>query len=51
MKLTDVILWLASGGLVALGIYIGPSLLKFAERFDDAEEERLWKHLLHPERS
>ncbi len=47
MKLTYIFVWLACGGLVALGLYVVPSLLKFAEHRDDAEEEQLWRHLLH----
>ncbi len=47
MKLTYIFAWLAGGVLVALGLYIVPFLLKFAEHRDDAEEERLWRHLLH----
>ena len=51
MKLTYFFMWLACGGLVALGVYLGPTLLRFAERLDDAEEDRLWRHLLHPGKS
>jgi hypothetical protein len=48
MKLANFLFWLAGGGLVTFATYVGLFLLKCGERLDDAEEERLWQHLLHP---
>jgi hypothetical protein len=41
--------WLAGGGLVTLATYASLCLLKSAQRIEDAEEEKLWQYLLHPQ--
>jgi hypothetical protein len=47
MELTYLAEWIAGGGLVILLIYTCFCLLKFAQRLEDAEDERLWQNVLH----
>lgn len=51
MKLPYFLLWLAGGGLVLLQIYFCCGLLKFSQLHEDAEDQRLWEHLLRYGRS
>lgn len=49
MEPTYFLSWLAGGGLVTLVTYAILCLLKSAQRIEDAEEEKLWQYLLHPQ--
>jgi hypothetical protein len=47
MNLTYLLTWIAAGGLVTLAIFSTFGLLKASSRLEDAQDERLWRLLLH----
>ncbi len=49
MELSYLLNWIA-GSLLILVAYACFSLLKSAQRLEDAEDERLWQYVLHPGR-
>ena len=50
MEITYLLIWIAGGGLVTLATYACFYLLKYGQRLEDAESERLWLYLLNPGR-
>ncbi len=47
MKLIYLLTWVAAGGLVTLAIFVTFSLLKSSQQLEDAQDEQLWRLLLH----
>jgi hypothetical protein len=45
-----LLLWIPGGGLVILATYACYCLLKYGQRLEDAEDEKLWQYLLNPGR-
>jgi hypothetical protein len=50
MEPTYLLIWIAGGGLVPLATYACVCSLKYGQRLEDAEDERLWQYLLNPGR-
>jgi hypothetical protein len=48
MELTYLLTWIAGVGLMTLATYACFCLLKYGQRLEDAEGERLWQYLLNP---
>jgi hypothetical protein len=46
MELRDFLILLAVGGVLSLATCLWMGLFKFSQSREDAEDERLWQHLL-----